>query len=147
MKSLLRILLSIVSLCPLSAAQEVAVGLRAHPGDPVRVLVSFKMPIAPHALMARFELSGPLQKDQTGFSGLLDLPDLRKVSERDYEVSGKVGDHVAAGQYRLTQIYLTVDGLTRVYRAGSDFQGDVTLDVANDQRSEFPDIDKVKIVK
>jgi hypothetical protein len=146
MKSLLRILFLIVSLCSLSAAQDLAVGLRVHPGDPVRVLVGFKTAITPK-VMVRFQLVVPLQTDQMGFSSLLDLRELKGISEKDYEVSGKVPDLLASGQYRLTQIYVTIGELTRTYDAGTDFHDNVTLDVANEQHSSFPDIDKVKIVK
>jgi hypothetical protein len=147
MKSLLRILCLIVSLCSLSAAQDLAVGLRVHPGDPIRVLVGFKTPITPKQVMARFQLVVPLQTNQAGFSSLLDLREQKAISEKDYEVSGKVPDLLASGQYRLTQVYVTIGDLTRSYNAGIDFHDNVTLEVANEQHSSFPDIDKVKIVK
>ena len=145
MKSLLRTAVLINVFSSFLAAQEMAVGLRLHPGDPVRIAVSFKSPIMPSSAMARFELIGPIQKDQAGFNTLFDLSDIQKISDKEYELATKIPNKIATGQFRLTFIIVTIDGVSKRYNPGADFH-DVTLEVTDNERSSFPDIENVKIL-
>ncbi len=69
----------------------------------------------------------------------------RELSDREFELAGKIGDHVATGTYQLSFINATDDAdFTRNFNSPQDLPV-VTISVRNDRRVEFPDITAVKV--
>lgn len=127
------------------AADTVDAALAYRPGDTVRVIVTFKEPIALKNVVLRFYLQGALPAGQKVFAQLFDANTVTKLSDREFELSGKIGDHVATGTYQLSFINATDDAdFTRNFSAGQDLPV-VTISVRNDRRVEFPDITGVKV--
>jgi hypothetical protein len=130
-------------IAPAADTPEATVAYR--PGDTVRVIVTFKEPIPLKNAMLRFNLQGALPAGQKVFTPLFDANALVKLSDREFELTGKIGEHVATGTYQLSFINATDDAdFTRSFSAGQDLPV-VTISVRNDRRAEFPDITSVKV--
>jgi hypothetical protein len=128
---------------PAADTPEATVAYR--PGDTVRVIVTFKEPIPLKNAMLRFNLQGALPAGQKVFTPLFDANALVKLSDREFELTGKIGEHVATGTYQLSFINATDDAdFTRSFSAGQDLPV-ITISVRNDRRVEFPDITSVKV--
>jgi hypothetical protein len=127
------------------AADTVDATLAYRPGDTVRVIVTFKEPVSLKSAMLRFYLQGALPAGQKVFAQLFDANSFTKLSDREFELTGKIGDHVATGTYQLSFINATDDAdFTRNFSAGQDLPV-VTISVRNDRRVEFPDITTVRV--
>jgi hypothetical protein len=95
--------------------------------------------------MLRFNLQGALPAGQKVFTSLFDANTLVKLSDREFELTGKIGEHVATGTYQLGFINATDDAdFTRNFSAGQDLPV-VTVSVRNDRRVEFPDITTIRV--
>jgi hypothetical protein len=130
-------------IAPAADTPEATVAYR--PGDTVRVIVTFKEPIPLKNAMLRFNLQGALPAGQKVFTPLFDANALVKLSDREFELTGKIGEHVATGTYQLSFINATDDAdFTRSFSAGQDLPV-ITISVRNDRRVEFPDITSVKV--
>lgn len=128
------------------AADTVDASLAYQPGDTIRVIVTFKEPVSLKSAMLRFYLQGGLPAGQKVFAQLFDANNFTKLSDREFELTGKIGDHVATGTYQLSFINATDDAdFTRSFNAGQDLPV-VTIIVRNDRRVEFPDITTVRVV-
>src|SRR5579875_655010 len=115
------------------------------PGDTVRIFVTFKEPIVLKNVYLRFNLQGQLSEGQKVFAPQLDGMTLVKLSDREYEIQAKVGDHVASGSYQLNFNNATNEAdLTRTFNAGSDFPV-ITVCIRNDRRADFPDIKGIRL--
>jgi hypothetical protein len=89
------------------------------PGDTVRVIISFKEPISLRGALVRFGLQGGLPAGQKVFTSFFDANGLVKLSDREFELTGKIGEHVATGTYQLGFINATDDAdFTRNFNAG-----------------------------
>jgi hypothetical protein len=127
------------------AADTPEATLAYRPGDTVRVVVTFKEPISLKYALVRFSLQGPLPAGQKVFTSIVDANSFTKLSDREFEMTGKVGEHVATGTYQLSLINATDDSdFTRSFGAGQDLPV-VTISVRNDRRVEFPDIQTVRV--
>jgi hypothetical protein len=127
------------------AADTVDASVAYRPGDTVRVIVTFKEPVSLKSAMLRFYLQGALPAGQKVFAQLFDANSFTKLSDREFELAGKIGDHVATGTYQLSFINATDDAdFTRNFNAPQDLPV-VTISVRNDRRVEFPDITAVKV--
>jgi hypothetical protein len=130
-------------IAPAADTPEATVAYR--PGDTVRVIVTFKESIPLKNAMLRFNLQGALPAGQKVFTPLFDANALVKLSDREFELTGKIGEHVATGTYQLSFINATDDAdFTRSFSAGQDLPV-ITISVRNDRRVEFPDITSVKV--
>jgi hypothetical protein len=127
------------------AADTPEATLAYRPGDTVRVIVTFKEPISLKNAMLRFGLQGALPAGQKVFTSIFDANALVKLSDREFELTGKIGEHVATGSYQLGFISATDDAdFTRNFSAGQDLPV-ITISVRNDRRVEFPDIQTVRV--
>jgi hypothetical protein len=127
------------------AADTPEATLAYRPGDTVRVIVTFKEPISLKNAMLRFNLQGALPAGQKVFTSLFDANALVKLSDREFELTGKIGEHVATGTYQLGFINATDDAdFTRSFSAGQDLPV-ITISVRNERRVEFPDITTVRV--
>jgi hypothetical protein len=127
------------------AADTVDATLAYRPGDTVRVIVTFKEALSLKSAMLRFYLQGALPAGQKVFTPIVDASSFTKLSDREFELTGKVGEHVATGTYQLSFINATDDAdFTRNFSAGQDLPV-ITISVRNDRRVEFPDITSVRV--
>jgi hypothetical protein len=130
-------------IAPAADTPEATVAYR--PGDTVRVIVTFKEPVALKNAMLRFNLQGALPAGQKVFTSFFDANALVKLSDREFELTGKIGEHVATGTYQLGFINATDDAdFTRNFSAGQDLPV-ITISVRNDRRVEFPDITTIRV--
>jgi hypothetical protein len=82
---------------------------------------------------------------QKVFTSIFDANSFTKLSDREFEMTGKIGEHAATGTYQLSFINATDDAdFTRNFRAGQDLPV-VTISVRNDRRVEFPDITTIRV--
>jgi hypothetical protein len=115
------------------------------PGDTVRVFVTFNEPISLKGALVRFSLQGQLPEGQKVFTNFFDVASPVKSSEREFELTGKIGDHVASGTYQI--VFMTAENegdLSRTFNAGQDFPT-IKLCVRNDRKVEFPDVKSIKL--
>jgi hypothetical protein len=135
----------VAAIAPAADTPEATVAYR--PGDTVRIFVTFKEPISLKNAMLRFGLQGALPAGQKVFTSFFDANALVKLSDREFELTGKIGEHVATGTYQLGFINATDDAdFTRNFNAGQDFPV-ITISVRNDRRVEFPDIKTIRVAK
>lgn len=115
------------------------------PGDTVRIFITFKEPISLKGADVRFNLEGTLPEGQKVFLNYFDVTSPVKSSEKEFELTGKIGDDVASGTYQLAFINATDQAdLTRMFNPGPDFPA-ITVCVRNDNHISFPDIKSVRI--
>jgi len=127
------------------AADTAEATLAYRPGDTVRIFVTFKEPISLKYALLRFNLQGPLPAGQKVFTSIVDASSFTKLSDREFEMTGKIGEHVATGTYQLSFINASDDAdFTRNFSAGQDLPV-VTISVRNDRRVEFPDITTIRV--
>jgi hypothetical protein len=126
-------------------AQAPTAGLVYHPGDTVRVVVSFKAPIALDGGTFYFQLTGELHNDQQGFARDFGGSGFKKLSDTEYEVSGEVSAALASGTWRLGILDMRTQGVTKRYTYPSDFTSEVTIRIENPKRVEFPAIKDVRV--
>ncbi len=127
------------------AADAPQAAIAYSPGDTVRVFLAFKEPISLKGTNVRFSLEGPLPEGQKVFLNYFDVTSLLKSSGKEFEVTGKIGDHVASGTYQLTFINATDQAdLTRTFNVGPDFPA-ITICVRNDNHVSFPDIRTIRV--
>ncbi len=127
------------------AADTPAATIAYRPGDTVRVFVTFSEPVALKSAYLRFSLEGALPEGQKVFLNYFDVTTPVRSSEREYELTGKIGDHVASGTYQVAFINATDSAdLTRSYTPGPDFAV-IRLAVRNDDRVLFPDIKSIRV--
>ncbi len=137
-------LLSMAAIAP-AADTEATVVYR--PGDTIRIFVTFKEPISLRGVIARFNLRDQLPAGQKVFTSFFDANSFVKQSDHEFELTGKIGEHVAAGTYQLGFINATDDAeFTRSFSAGQDFPV-VIVSVRNDRRVEFPDITTIRVAE
>jgi hypothetical protein len=124
-------------------AQEASVVF--HPGETVHILVTFKAPpVALDGAVFSFGLLTQVSKDQEALGRNFQGDQIKKITDTQFEISGKVLEHCASGTYRLNWISVTVKGTGKQYNEGSDFK-EITIAVLNPERPEFPTIDDVRI--
>jgi hypothetical protein len=144
MKNILLLLAFVVASAGTACAQEASVVF--HPGESIHILVTLKTPTIPFDNTAfYFGLVGQPDKLQAqlgrGFQG----NEYKKISDTQFEISGKIPDHTATGNFTLNWISVNINGVGKVYDAGSDFKS-VTVTVINSEHPDFPAIDDVKLV-
>jgi hypothetical protein len=127
------------------AADVPSAAVAYRPGDTVRVFVTFKEPISLKYATVRFSLQGQLPEGQKAFSNFFDVTSPVKSSEREFELTGKIGDHVASGTYQIIFMSAANEGdLSRTFNVGQDFPA-ITLSIRNDRKVEFPDVKSIKL--
>lgn len=94
-------------IAPAADTPEAALAYR--PGDTVRIFVRFKEPVSLKYALLRFSLQGPLPAGQKVFTSIIDANSFTKLSDREFELTGKIGEHVATGTYQLSFINATDD--------------------------------------
>jgi hypothetical protein len=128
------------------AADTPEASVAYRPGDTVRIFVAFKQPVSLKNAMLRFGLQGPLPAGQKVFTPIFDASSFAKLSDSEFELTGKIGEHVATGTYQLSFINATDDAdFTRTF-SGQDLPV-VTISVRNDRRVEFPDIQSIRVAE
>lgn len=129
-----------------SADDDVKPAVVYHPGDTVRLVVTFKdTGVSFGDGSARFYLQGEPRDGQKAFPRQFDLNRLSKLVENEYEFSAMIGDQAAAGEYRLEWITGAANGLSRMYNLGRDFQAVITIRIENSKRVDFPDIKNIEL--
>jgi hypothetical protein len=132
--------------CTALNGQAPAVGVVYHPGDAVHIIVSFKSPVTLTNGRFLFVLNGAPHADQQGFEAQFGGTDFKRLSETEYEVSGDVSPIMASGGYRLEVLYMTMQGVTKLYNRDPDLAGnEITIRIENAKHIEFPGIKDVRV--
>jgi hypothetical protein len=141
-------LLFAASLVPaISGAQGVTTAVDYAPGDKVPVTLTFDRAVQPTNLNCSFGIVGDPGPSQINFRR-----DFRcdggftKLSDTEYDLIAPVLEDNAAGTYKLQNITLTLDGVSKGYQADVDFKP-VTVAVRNSKAVVFPRIDSVVVPK
>jgi hypothetical protein len=128
-----------------SNAQVPVMGLTYHPGDKVRVTVTFKAPVAASQGTVRFDLQGQPLDTQQGFPTLITGSEFKKISDTQCEISSTIPDFAASGTYRLRFVVISVGDANKSYVFGSDFTEVVSIQVADPKRVQFPEIGDITV--
>jgi hypothetical protein len=127
------------------AADTPAAAIAYRPGDTVRVFVKFKEPIGLKSADLRFALDGALPDGQKVFLNYFDLTSPVKSPDGEYELTVKIGDHVASGTYQVAFMNATdAADLTRYYAAGRDLPI-ISVSIRNDNQVSFLDIKSIRV--
>jgi len=138
-------LLTVAAVIAAADTTEATVAYR--PGDTVRIFVTFKEPISLRSVLVRFSLQGALPAGQKVFASFFDANSFTKLSDREFELTGKIGERVATGSYELAFINATDDAdFTRSFNARQDIPV-ITISVRNDRSVEFPDIKTIRVAE
>jgi hypothetical protein len=129
----------------IASAQAPEVTLVYHPGDSVRVAVSFKEPVHLEGGRFYFQLQGALQSGQPGFGDAFQGSELKKISDTEYEFAGQIPEVTASGTWRLGFIDASMQGVSKRYNFGTDFKKDVTIRIENPRHVQFPEIKDVGV--
>jgi hypothetical protein len=117
------------------------------PGDKVPLTLTFDRAVQPTGLYCSFGLVGDPAPAQINFRR--DFPcdgSFTKLSDTEYHLIAPVLENNAAGTYKLQNITLNLDGVSKGYQADADFKP-VTAAVRNSKVVVFPRIDSVVIPK
>jgi hypothetical protein len=127
-------------------AQPLRAAIVFHPGDTLRLMVTFKEGMAFDSGTARFCMQGEPRNGQQAFSRCV-FAELKKPNsaEHTYEFSAALNNQVTAGEFRLEMIRISANGLSRVYNPGSDFQPLTPIQIENSNRVDFPDITGITV--
>jgi hypothetical protein len=116
-----------------------------HPGDTVRIVVTFKSPVDADSVRFQILLTGQLDSRQQGFTnGFWSAGSGQKRSPTEYELTGTIPGNIATGAYRLVTVRLVVKGAERDYYLEKDFQKVVELRIDNPATVSFPEIKDLK---
>lgn len=116
------------------------------PGDTLRVIATFKEPISLQFGNLRFALQGQLPEGQKAFSDFFDVASIHKLSDKEFELTGKIGENVASGTYRALIFSGTNnENLSRVFNVGATLPV-ITVCIRNDRRGEFSDLKSLEVV-
>jgi hypothetical protein len=116
-----------------------------HPGDTVRIVVTFKSPVEADSVRYQFALTGQLDSRQQGFTnGFWSEGPGKKRSPTEYELTGTILGTIATGTYRLVTVRLVVNGVEKDYYLEKDFQKIVELRIDNPATVSFPEIKDLK---
>ena len=122
------------------------VGLSKRPGDSVRVTLTFQAPISASSTAFRFEMPRKdVQEQQQGFRTYFDGNQSNKLSDREIEISGTVGENNATGDYKLIWVMVTSEQISKRYDLGSDFQEEIVIRVNNPKHVSFAKIKEVTV--
>ena len=124
-------------------AQEPALVFK--PGDTVRLMVIFKTPVSLSHGSFEFQLTGQRQNPQQEFLPYFGGNNLAESSKTEYEISGKLGENVATGEYRLHVISVKSEGVQKTYQRGKDFQSEIVIRINNPKHVLFPGIKDVTV--
>ncbi len=116
------------------------------PGDKVPLTLTFDRAVQPTSLYCSFGLVGDPAPNQINFRR--DFPcdgSFTKLSDTEYHMIAPVLENNAAGTYKLRNITLTLDGVSKGYQ-DVDFKP-VTVAVRNTKVVVFPKIDSVVVPK
>jgi len=116
------------------------------PGDTVRVIATFKEPVSLQFGNLRFALQSQLPEGQKAFSTFFDLASVHKLSDKEFELTGRIGENVASGTYRAVIFNGTnSENLSRVFNIGATLPV-ITVCIRNDRRGEFSDLKSLEVV-
>lgn len=131
----------------ISGAQGMTAAVDYAPGDKVPITLTFDRAVQPTNLYCSFGLVGDPAPSQINFRR--DFPcdsSFTKLSDTEYHLIAPVLENNAAGTYRLQNISLTLDGVSKGYQADVDLKP-VTITVRNSKVVVFPKIDSVIVPK
>jgi len=116
-----------------------------HPGETVHILVTFKTPPASiGSAVCAFGIVGQPDKKQEQLAQNIQVNQVKKVNDTQFEVSGTISEHIASGTFRLNWINIGINGVAKMYTEGTDFK-ELTISILNPEHPEFPAIDAVKV--
>jgi len=117
------------------------------PGDKVPLTVTFDRPVKPASIYCSFGLVGEPAPDQINFRR--DFPcdgNFTKLSDTEYHLIAPILENNAAGTYKLLNITLALDGVSKGYQTDADFKP-VMVSVRNSKVVIFPKIESVVVPK
>jgi hypothetical protein len=118
------------------------------PGDRLTLFVTFQEPMPKvNSISCYFGLSTPPEPRQTGFRNNITCANvLTKDSETQYRVTIPIDEKIATGQYKLSAIGVTVEGIGNNYQ-GKDLP-ELSLKVKNPKdQPNFAPIKDLKLQK
>jgi hypothetical protein len=119
-----------------------------HPGDVIKIAVTFDGPDAGKISLAQISLSVPkLSQGQEGFKTDIFPGESKQAGQNTFEVSYKIPENQASGEYQLGQIRATISQeapITFFYNAPADFQPK-TFTIDNPKTVIKPAIKDVKV--
>jgi hypothetical protein len=117
------------------------------PGDTIRISITFDGSDVGdiHAAQVTIRNFAEPEKGQQGFNTVLNGGDSKRASRNTFEVSIKVPDIIASGEYRLHQIYITFEGGRPpvYYTMETDFKEKLLFHIKNSKHFEDPKITSI----
>ncbi len=140
MKTMVSILMAVglAPALPASTAETVF-----QPGDTVRIVVSFKAPVAVIQGRFHFQLIQPAAQEED--RQYLEGATLQQVSEAEYEISGTVPPNAIAGRYRLFWFEVSSRQGTKRYTLSQDFRKDISIEIQSPVRPQFPEVENLDL--
>jgi len=130
-----------------SGAQGMTAAVEYAPGEKVPLTLTFDRAVQPTSFYCSFGLVGDPAPNQINFRR--DFPcdgSFTKLTDTEYHLIAPVLENNPAGTYKLQNITLTLDGVSKGYQADVDFKP-VTVAVRNSKVVVFPKIDSVVVPK